>query len=134
MDYRRLFYASRATGGDRGDDQIAILRQARANNGLNGVSGLLWTDGRRYLQILEGPPEAVSVIFDKIAEDDRHDGVRILSDTLEPTRLFADWSMASLFPGETDAELQTRLGRLLRSAPADIRAEFERAVAGSGAA
>lgn len=127
-----MFYASRARGDDPGADRIAILRQARANNGLNGVSGLLWTDGRRYLQVLEGPPEAVSVIFDVIAADARHEEVRVLADTMEPTRLFADWAMASLLPGETDIELQARLGRILRSAPADIRAEFEQAVAGSG--
>lgn len=132
MTYRRLLYASRARGDDRHSDQTAILRQARANNGLNGVSGVLWTDGRHYVQLLEGPPEAVSTIFDAIGKDGRHDEVRVLSDTVEPTRLFADWSMASLLPGETDAELRARLGRLLRNAPADIRAAFDAAATGGG--
>lgn len=128
MEFRCLLYASVARGDDIRSDRIDILRQSRANNGLNGVSGLLWSDNARYLQVLEGSPDAVEAVFERIADDERHDGVRVLMDTLGPQRLFSDWSMASLLPGETDPELQTRLGRLLRSAPDEVRAEFEAAV------
>lgn len=131
MDFRRLLYGSVARGDDIRSDRIDILRQSRANNGLNGVSGLLWTDNARYLQVLEGSPDAVQAVFERIAFDKRHEKVRVLVDTMEPQRVFSDWSMASLLPGETDPELQMRLGRLLRSAPAEVRAEFEAVVVGT---
>lgn len=130
MDYRRLIYASLARGEDRKSDQIAILRAARSNNGLNGVSGILWSDSRRYVQVLEGPPDSVSAVFQRIEADDRHEQIRVLADSMEPARIFADWSMASLLPGETNEELRARLGRLLRNAPGEIRAQFETASAG----
>ena len=131
MDYRRLLYTSRARGTDRSSDQIAILGQSRSNNGLNGVTGLLWTDNRRYLQVLEGPPDAVSLTFERIKGDERHDELRVLADTVETSRAFFDWFMASLFPGESNAELQTRLARVLRNSPGDVRAEFAEAISGS---
>lgn len=122
--FRRLIYASAAAGGDQRRDHLDILRQSRANNGLNGISGLLWTDGSVYLQLLEGAPEAVSITFDRIAADPRHRDVRIVSDGIEPERAFGDWVMASL-PAERDGTvLRERVNRFLRLAPEDVRTAF----------
>lgn len=122
--FRRLIYASAAAGVDQRRDHLDILRQSRANNGLNGISGLLWTDGTSYLQLLEGAPEAVSITFDRIAADPRHRDVRIVSDGIEPERAFGDWVMASL-PAERDGTvLRERVNRFLRLAPEDVRTAF----------
>lgn len=131
MDFRRLLYTSVAIGHNVRSDQIDILRQSRANNGLGGISGVLWSDNQCHLQVLEGPPEAVAAVFERIAYDERHHDLRVLVDAVDSERVFSDWAMASLLPGETDAELRTRLGRLLRSAPEDVKIEFETAVAAS---
>lgn len=122
--FRRLIYASAAAGDDQRRNHVDILRQSRANNGLNGISGLLWTDGAGYLQVLEGGPEAVANTFGRIAADPRHRDVRIVSDRIEPERAFGDWTMASL-PAERDgAMLRERVDRFLRRAPDDVRTAF----------
>lgn len=123
--FRRLIYVSAATASaDQRRDHVDILRQSRSNNGLNGISGLLWTDGSGYLQLLEGAPDAVSNTFDRIAADPRHSDVRIVSDRIEPERAFGDWTMASL-PAERDgAMLRERVDRFLRRAPDDVRTAF----------
>lgn len=122
--FRRLIYTSAAAGDDQQRDHLDILRQSRANNGLNGVSGLLWTDGAGYLQVLEGAPEAVSLTFDRIAGDPRHRNLRVVSDRVERERAFGDWTMASL-PAERDgAVLRERVDRFLRVAPDDVRTAF----------
>lgn len=125
--FRRIVYASTATvAGPAGDDtQIEILRQSRANNGLNGISGVLLSDGRRFLQVLEGTPEAIAHVFARIGEDRRHTDVNVLHDELDTRRIFSGWTMASMTKrGQSDA-VREQLQVLLRSAPADIRAEFE---------
>ena len=78
--------------------------------------------------MLEGSPEVVGAVFERISRDERHEDVRVITDAVEPQRVFSDWAMASVLPGESDPELRTRLGRLLRSASDEIRAEFEAVV------
>ncbi len=122
--FRRLIYTSAAAGADQPRDHVEILRQSRANNGLNGISGFLWTDGTGYLQVLEGGPEVVAATLGRIAGDPRHQDMRIVSDRVEPDRAFADWTMASLAAEREPAMLRERVRRFLRNAPDDVRAAF----------
>lgn len=125
--FRRLIYTSSAASDDQWQDHLQILRQSRANNGLDGVSGLLWTDGARYLQVLEGAPDAVANTFRRISVDPRHRDMRVVSDGLEPERAFGDWTMASL-PAERDGfMLRERVNRFLRTASEDVRTAFHHA-------
>ena len=119
-DVRRIVYSSVAV---RRDDLPAILTQSRSNNGLNGISGILYADGRRYLQVIEGTPEAVAHVFARIRSDPRHADVRVLSDERSGERIFGDWTMASV-PEEGGDLVRARLAGLLRNAPDDVRALF----------
>ena len=123
--FRRVVYSSIATTRTDEDTQIDILRQSRANNGLNGISGILLSDGRRFLQVLEGTPEAIEHVFVRIGADPRHEQVRTLHDELDTRRIFSGWTMASMSDNREVDAIRERLQVLLRSAPADIRAEFE---------
>lgn len=125
--FRRLIYASAAAGDDRSRDHLDILRQSQANNGLNGISGFLWTNGAGYLQVLEGAPDAVSLTFGRIAGDPRHRDVRIVSDRVEPERAFGDWTMASLAEERDGPMLRERVDRFLRTASDDVRTAFHHA-------
>ena len=90
---KRLKYISRQTRevGEQELRQIATISQA--NNELNGVTGLLVKVGEYFFQILEGPPDAVDVTYERICRDDRHcDVVMIADPQLVPERLFAQWS------------------------------------------
>lgn len=71
----------------------ALLEQSRANNRRDGVSGmLLYRDGD-FLQVLEGPEEAVRRTYERIARDPRHVGVIVLDESEITQRSFGDWSM-----------------------------------------
>ena len=123
LPFRRVIYRSRATGGTARADLPAILAQSRLNNGLDGLSGLLWTDGDRYLQLLEGPPESVAATLARILADPRHHDVEFASDTAEAERAFGDWTMADL--GADAAE--ERLAVALADAPPAVKAVFAQA-------
>lgn len=123
--FRRIVYASTATARTDDDTQIDILRQSRANNGLNGISGILLSDGRRFLQVLEGTPEAIAHVFAQISADPRHAEVRTLHDELDSRRIFSGWTMASMSDDRQTEAIRERLQVLLRSAPEGIRDEFE---------
>lgn len=125
--FRRLVYTSASNRGDGRGDHLEILRQSRANNGLLGISGFLWTDGRGYLQVLEGAPENVEYIMARIRDDPRHSDVRVLSDEGADARAFGDWAMASLPAERDEAMVRERVGRMLRDAPDDVRGAFSTA-------
>lgn len=71
-----------------------ILTVSRINNERAGVTGLLVSGGTRFLQVLEGPAEAVSATFERIAQDKRHFACVVLASKSVSERAFGDWSMA----------------------------------------
>jgi hypothetical protein len=72
---------------------IAILAVARRNNSANDITGLLMFNGKRFLQVLEGPSEAIDATFERIRRDPRHRGQVLLARKTIPQREFGDWSM-----------------------------------------
>ena len=89
----RLAYASRsriaADSADMTDIQSAALR----NNARLGVTGALYYDGASFFQVLEGPENAVALLFDTIRKDRRHTEVALVCRHPIVTRMFMLWSM-----------------------------------------
>ncbi|MDX1820649.1 MAG: BLUF domain-containing protein [Paracoccaceae bacterium] len=92
MPLTQLIYSSRPLGFD---DAILsqILLTARRNNANAHVTGCLICRGDLYLQLLEGPDEAVARLYDSILEDDRHLEVTRRLHRQTETRLFDGWAM-----------------------------------------
>lgn len=89
----RLIYVSTARPGLIFADIEAILDAARSRNAAEDITGLLLFDGSSFMQLLEGPEDAIERVFSSIADDDRHTGiVRIHSET-DVEREFSDWAM-----------------------------------------
>jgi hypothetical protein len=120
---RRLIYTSHRVDPDGDRDLLSILASARRNNGIDGVTGLLWADKDSYLQVLEGPPESVDLAFKRISSDPRHTGIIVLDERLTTDRVFADWAMAA-FPGEAPEDAQARLRRMLERVPDEMARHF----------
>jgi hypothetical protein len=116
---RQLLYISSGTSGSTGDNLASILFQSRRNNAERRLTGLLWTDGSRFLQVLEGDNAEVQKTFDRIQADDRHRAVVILHDRAVPARTFGAWSMALI--GDSD----DRIATALVNADPVIRGTFE---------
>ena len=89
----QLMYVSTASWKMDGGDLNAILDRSRINNRRLGVTGLLLHLDHGFLQILEGPEDAVLEIFARVERDHRHIGVHILVQRDVSERLFGEWNM-----------------------------------------
>lgn len=92
MALTQLIYASQPFGFDEAMLN-GILITARACNTRDDITGALICRADIYLQLLEGPVDAVEAAFIRIARDDRHLDVRRLVSTTTETRLFPGWAM-----------------------------------------
>lgn len=103
----------------------AILAVSRANNIRDGLTGLLYADGRRFLQALEGEEEVLEAALHRIRADPRHRAVVILSERVIPSREFGEWAMAEpVVPADAEAFV-ARVERIVANAAPAVRATFE---------
>jgi hypothetical protein len=91
-DLIQLIYSSRPFGYDQAT-LSGILLDARRANARDGITGALICRRDIYLQLLEGPSNAVQAAYARIRRDDRHLDLRLhLCDSV-PHRLFDAWDM-----------------------------------------
>lgn len=95
----QLSYISTASPSLILSDVESILEGSRRRNRADDISGLLIFDGKRFLQVLEGPLEKVEAAFSRIALDKRHRALVRLSSRHVETREFGSWAMASHIVG-----------------------------------
>lgn len=92
MPMTQLIYASHPFGFDEAT-LAAILVVARRCNARDGITGALICRGDLFLQLLEGPQQAVEAAYRRIERDRRHVDIRLLSRRTVTERLFPDWAM-----------------------------------------
>ena len=92
----RLMYVSRAVPAVDQEELLAILRKSKANNPGQGVTGVLCFSEGTFLQVLEGGRSAVNKLYNRIASDNRHTQVELLSYEEIGERRFAGWSMGQV--------------------------------------
>jgi len=92
MPLVQLTYASRPFGFNEAI-LAGILLDARRCNTRDGITGALIARQDLFLQLLEGPAEAVDAAYQRISRDDRHIEVRRLTRRDVNVRLFPDWAM-----------------------------------------
>jgi len=88
-----LAYVSVATTPFSENDLVALLKKSREYNAARGITGLLLYNESNWLQLLEGPKEAVLSLLDKIRSDSRHHGLIVVLQEEHDGREFADWAM-----------------------------------------
>ncbi|MVN75770.1 hypothetical protein GO988_05470 [Hymenobacter sp. HMF4947] len=95
MQLHHLIYESRATHPFTEAELADLLRQARAHNEANGLTGLLlYAQDGRFVQVLEGAVDAIhNLYFLHIARDPRHHRLQLLADGTLNHRRFGDWRM-----------------------------------------
>jgi hypothetical protein len=89
-----LVYVSSAISEFSEADLVALLEQSREKNTRLGLTGLLLYKDGNFMQVLEGPDNAVRQLFETILADSRHHGVIVLLERQIERREFADWAMA----------------------------------------
>lgn len=124
MTLKQIIYASQPFGYDDGT-LGAILLDARRCNKRDGITGALVCRHDIYLQLLEGPEDAIEAAYARIARDDRHANIVRLVDQTVSDRMFAQWEMLHdpatswLWSAQDIAD-----GVLERASPEDITAVF----------
>lgn len=92
----RLLYISNASPTISGQQLQDILASARRNNPAKNITGVLVHGGGLFMQVLEGPEEAVLRQYVKILDDPRHSDARIIQVSPANNRLFDKWSMGGI--------------------------------------
>lgn len=106
-------------------DPATILAASRRNNARDRITGLLFFNGKRFLQVLEGEEAIVDTTFRRIQQDGRHYGLVVLSNREVAVREFGEWAMAYRTPGTDDPATLGRIASLAAHAAPDVRATFE---------
>lgn len=94
----RLLYCSQQTfpvGADPDTEVEAIVATSILNNALVQVTGLLLAHEGWFIQVLEGPAQAVMTTYQRILNDPRHADSRVLSAGPVERREFGDWDMCA---------------------------------------
>ena len=100
MTMHRLLYISTTRTIPDAAMVASILARSRINNAAVGVTGMLVIGGRRFLQTLEGPADAVHGVYQRICKDPRHFAIVELANEPIEERAFAGWAMGYR-PGAT---------------------------------
>lgn len=90
----RLAYYSKPADTFRFTDLEPILTTSRQNNERLHVTGLLGLNSTHFMHYLEGPREAVSLVFSKIVHDRRHRDVTLYGVGEVEERLLPDQPLA----------------------------------------
>ncbi|WP_277978991.1 BLUF domain-containing protein [Sphingomonas phyllosphaerae] len=124
-----MFYHSQAAAGmDVDIDQI--IASAKRNNGMDGITGVMFYDGHSFLQVLEGPATSVAATFARVMADPRHHSLTVISDREVNERDFAYWSMELCDPDHPSDDAIWRLRRRLERFSPDLHHYFFRDTGG----
>src|SRR5690348_5035879 len=93
MSLKSVTYTSLARLDLQAQDLEAIHRTAREVNALEGITGVLIFNGTHFLQIVEGAPDAIGELVERLRRDPRHHGFDIRDQRPIEGRSFPDWSM-----------------------------------------
>ncbi|MEM1054374.1 MAG: BLUF domain-containing protein [Bacteroidota bacterium] len=100
----QLVYASSSPWPLSREDIAAILHVSRSNNARDGLTGvLLYADGS-FMQVLEGPPDAVAATYQRIHRDPRHGDVLHMLEQRVEQRSFPEWTMGLVRPDDLSTE------------------------------
>ena len=110
----RLIYKSRSKQKIDWDMVTNIMNQSSVNNEKRNLTGLLLATNTHFFQILEGRFEDINSVFMRIARDDRHDNISLISFQVIDTRLFSGWGMRGIgifdFNKDIERELMDKYG------------------------
>ncbi|NIZ14873.1 BLUF domain-containing protein [Phaeobacter sp. HF9A] len=93
---RRIIYLSQAKADMTTEKAAAIVEKSRRKNEAQKLTGALVFKDGKFLQILEGPAEAVAARFQAIQRDARHHDLHVLYDSMINSRSYPDTPMQLL--------------------------------------
>lgn len=111
----RLIYKSRSKRQIDWEMVTQIMDHSSASNEEHDITGLLLATNTHFFQILEGRFHDVNDIFIRIARDDRHENINLISFQVIDKRLFSGWGMRGIgvfnFNKEIERDLMEKYGK-----------------------
>lgn len=114
----QLVYTSHATVPLSESALLTLLQKAQRWNEQQGITGVLLYSQDQFVQVLEGPAQAVTTLYQQVRRDVRHHSVIQLAGGPVPARRFGQWSMS--FQAVAPAQLAQVQGYF---APEQLRAQ-----------
>lgn len=111
----RVKYVSRFSRALSSREVEAIVDQAQRRNATVGITGVLLAFGDVFMQILEGPPDVVRAVMERIAGDRRHRDLVVVRRQEVERPIFGGWSMRLLELGSDARRDTTSLLALIES-------------------
>lgn len=87
-----------------------IIESSRRNNRRDDITGLLTYSGEVFVQFLEGPPEALRSLMNRLKTDPQHHSIIVLSQGSEHERVLPEWDMELVTREQAHRVLQDALG------------------------
>lgn len=116
MSINQLIYISQATRKMSNQELVEIHSKAQSNNAKVDVTGSLFYNGGWFLQILEGPMQTLTKLYNKIEEDTRHKNSRVLYNEPAEFRTFTRWSMNMTNLDDRQADKYNELVEVIEAA------------------
>ena len=83
------------------DDVLAdIVKRSKINNTRYDITGLLFYQNGRFIQVLEGDKDSLEGLMSILEKDDRHENIQRIIDQTIKKRAFKEWNMDSLHLSE----------------------------------
>jgi hypothetical protein len=130
---RRIIYTSRSLIEGSLAELDSILAESIALNTKAGITGMLWSDGANFAQVIEGAHDEVGATMDRIRGDPRHTDIEIVLDRAVLSRQFGNWAMRRADDGEANTPSTTFiLGFALGERTASAKRLYEIIIATEG--
>lgn len=96
MPLRAIAYVSQARADLSAERLQAVVDDAARFNKMAGVTGVLLHDGGHFLQYIEGPPDGIASVYERILQAGSHVDIIELARGRLGQRQFPYWSMRAL--------------------------------------
>jgi len=83
-----------------------LANKAAKKNTLLNITGLLVRKNNGFIQYLEGPKTAITMLYEEILRDERHHSVTLLKKGHIIKRKISGWSLSLLLKHVTSEEIQ----------------------------
>ena len=90
----RLIYCSKSADAFDSTTLVDLVTRAQTHNHSVGITGVLFSARRRFLQVLEGDPNAVNRLYERLVKDERHHSLTLVDYRAIDQREFHRWAMA----------------------------------------
>lgn len=100
---RRIIYISRSLVDGDPNAIAGIVAGSVAWNTTAGITGMLWSDGANFTQVIEGASDQIELTMERIRRDPSHTDITVLLDRSILSRQFGNWSMRCAGDDEASA-------------------------------